>query len=426
MAMVVVLSVMNGFGSSIRERLFLVEPHLVVKFDRTKTLSEIQEDRDHLLAEIHRDHGVRASYFEQQDVIIRTSQGLFGGGQVRGLKTAALREVLMGLDRILEIQSNSANQAKSSQVAVPQVPALDSTASSVASTNSKTENGIGSGAANESPKDRDVESSKNADVSLARGEVMMGVDLARTLGIYEGDEVMLVSPEALLLPVGEVPPYEKVIVKKMIRSSVPDIDGKLIYFRLEDGLKRLADGATLTRGVEIRISNPYEFGPIQGRLKKQGWQSESWQERNTALFYSLKVEKMLMSVFLGLTVFIASFSIVIVLVLLGIQKRKDIGALMAMGLSSERSMWLFTRIGMLLSGCGMLGGLSVGLVVCVLGQNFQIIKLPDIYYDTRIPFQIDPLMVLAIAVVGTLISFVAAYVPARISARMLPSQALRG
>jgi lipoprotein-releasing system permease protein len=362
MALIIVISVMNGFGSSIRERLFLVEPHLVVRFPHAWSDQEVKVKRQGLVSQI-KDQVASISPYERQDVILRTRDGYFNGAVARGLEAPALHSLLEGVDRI--------HHQESAQVAEEEL-----------------------------------------NTPLQGRELMLGVELARSLNLFVGDNITIISPEALLLPIGEVPPYERVAVSRILRTNVPDVDQHGVFYSSGTVLHRLKESASRENGLDIKLRDAYQFEDLRNQLRTQGWDVESWQDRNAALFFSLKMEKLLMSTFLGLTVLVACFSIVIVLVLLGIQKRRDIGMLMTMGLSRKRTRSLFTKIGMTLAGFGMFGGLSIGLIICWIGGRYQFIKLPDIYYDTRIPFEVDYNWVAGIIVIGGLVAFLASFLPA--------------
>jgi lipoprotein-releasing system permease protein len=257
------------------------------------------------------------------------------------------------------------------------------------------------------------------------GEVSMGLDLAHSLGIFEGDEVSIVAPESLLLPPGEIPSFEKVIVKNILRTNVSDIDSQVLFYGRGSSLQKIQELAQVEKGIEVRFKNPDNYLPLMKSLKEKGYSVQSWVERNSALFYSLKLEKIVMGSFLGLTVLIASFSILSVLVLLVTQKRTDIGILISMGLSPLSARKVFTQLGIILSCIGLIGGLSLGLLVCWILKAYPLIQLPDIYYDRTIPIHVDFVVVGGILFFSLIIAFIASWLPAYYSTRIKPAEALR-
>lgn len=404
MTMIVVLSVMTGFSKIIRDRLLSIEPHLTVaagqgmqalEGDATEanTVSESGPDRGphptrkSLEGFFEGTPGTEISSYERQDVIIRTMDGLFSGGVAKGLDESGLRLFQSGLTRTKQ-----------------KVP--------------------GSASDDISIKSESAGSSFTSD--LKANEIVIGADLARGLGIFEEDEVVLLPPESLLAPKGEVPQIERVKVRALLRTNIPDIDGHVIFYRKDRTLKRFQGAASRTYGFEIRLADPDGVNQWLEPLKVQGWKVETWQTRNSALFYSLKMERMLFSIFLGLTILISSFSIVIVLVMLSVHKRREIGTLMALGLSPRKTQVVFTQLGLMLSGTGVFVGLILGLSICLVGRNLDLDFLPDIYYDTRIPFELEPSLLGGIMIIAVLVGLVAAWIPARINSRLTPIEALRG
>jgi lipoprotein-releasing system permease protein len=261
---------------------------------------------------------------------------------------------------------------------------------------------------------------------LAKGEVMIGIDLARSLGIFEGDTITLIAPEALLLPSGEAPPFERVVVKSLVTTNIADIDEKVLYYGRGRSLLTFQNSPSRVSGFEVRLPHPEEFGPLKASLELHGFKVESWVDRNSSLFYALKMEKFAMGVFLALAGLVASFSIVTVLVLLLTQKRKDIGLLMGLGLSPRKTQTLFIQVGLILSAIGIGTGLILGIVVSLLLDRFPIPLLPEVYYDATIPADLSAIFIVGILIVAALVAFISAYIPARQTTRESPAEALRG
>ncbi|HEX4925899.1 MAG TPA: FtsX-like permease family protein [Bdellovibrionales bacterium] len=376
LAMTVVLSVMNGFDSAIRDRLLAVEPHLVVHMQDAH--AEPAPDEENVL-QLLRGRG-QAHAYESRDVIVRTLDGLYGGAVAKGIDSRVLGRILR------EVSKTRREQQRDDSLPTGSESGLQT-------------------------------------FELAPGEVTMGADLAGSIGVFEGDEVVLASPEALLLPSGEIPTYERVRVKSILRSNVPDIDAQMIYYGREHGLARLK--GTIERGVEVRIKDPTDYADLMGEIKSQGFEVESWEQRNSALFHSLRMEKLAIGLFLGLSILIASFSIITVLVLLVTHKKSEIGLLMAMGLAPSKTRNVFAGVGLLLSGIGLFGGLILGLLICVALDKFSFIELPSVYYDTRIPVEIDTVVVAGTIAGSLVVALLASWVPAWLATRVSPTEAIR-
>ncbi|RYZ64948.1 MAG: ABC transporter permease, partial [Proteobacteria bacterium] len=317
MSLVIVISVMNGFNDQIRKRLLAVEPHLVASFPSRQSADEVKGSK--LYQDLKSRPGVQTDLFENQDVIIRTVDGNFGGAIARGVEAETLAYILR--------ETHSVVSAGRPQTSIDTPPISEETA------------------------------------DLDQGQVLIGIDLARALGIFEGDTITLIAPEALLLPPGEAPPFERATVKSLLTTNLADIDEKVIFYGRGKSLVAFRNSPSRSSGFEIRLPQPENFQPLKNEIQAKGWNVESWVDRNSSLFFALKMEKFAMGGFLALAGLIASFSIVTVLVLLMTQKRKDIGLLMGLGLSPAKTQALFIRVGLILSAIGIGTGLVLGVVI---------------------------------------------------------------
>jgi lipoprotein-releasing system permease protein len=383
LTLVVVISVMNGFNDQIRKRLLSAEPHLTVHMPINQASAEaIYETPAYKITNSW--PGAQVEVYENQDVILRTVDGLFGGAIAKGIEALPIK-------RLMDDSRQTVDSETKLEGGTFSTPPLS-----------------------------------NESSAIQAGEVLLGVDLARGLGIFEGDTVTIIAPEALLLPSGEAPPFERVLVKGLITTNLPDIDSKLVFYRRGLSFHSLKNSASRETGIEVKLAEPEKFQDLKEKLLGSGAQVESWVDRNAALFFALRMEKLVMGSFLGLSALIASFSIVTVLVLVLTQKRKDIGLLMALGLSPKTTRWLFVRVGLFLSVLGIGTGLIGGIVLCLVIDKNPIPLLPEIYYDTTIPAKIDPLFIVAIILWSGTVAFLAAWLPARAVTQESPSSALRG
>lgn len=392
MALLVVLSIMNGFNDSLKNRLLAVEPHLVVKIPDVNDYAAVQGHA--IFSELNSRPQFQARVLETQEILVRTADGVFGGGLARGVEPDGLRQIL----REIKKAAHKSKGAPPEQIISDQAM--------------QTPLEVGG------PEGPD-------DVMLGPGEVLIGVGLARQLGIFPGEKVTVIAPEALLLPVGEAPDFERVTIKGLLATNIADIDDKAIFYPRATTLLHLHDSASKEVAIEVRLPDPNNFSGIKAELEGKGAKVTTWIDRNSSLFYALKMEKVAMGSFLGLSALIASFSILTVLVLLLTQKRKDIGVLMAMGLSPARTRAVFVRLGLLLSGIGIGGGLLVGLTLCFILSTVELDILPSIYYETTIPAKVDARLVFGVIFVAGLVSGFSAYFPARKHTRLAPAEALR-
>jgi lipoprotein-releasing system permease protein len=382
-SLIIILSVMNGFNHSLKTRLLAVEPHLVVTYPSANDYESVKTNP--ITTALQARPEVQARVFETQELMLRTADGYVGGGIARGVEPESLRTILTEMRK-----ASSHNVSQSQSPVDPGGPET------------------------------------NEDIVLGPGEILLGVDLAKSLGIFSGEKVTVVAPEALLLPAGEAPSFERVLVKGLLTTNVSDIDQKLLFYDRNKTFLHLRDTASKEVGVEVRIPNPDDYAELRDDLLSQGAKVTTWIDRNSSLFYALRLEKIAIGTFLALSALIASFTIITVLILLLTQKRKDIGVLMAMGLSPKRALRTFLGVGLILSSFGLLGGVAIGVLVCWLISSFPMDILPNLYYERTIPARVDPFFILGVLVVASIIALFSAYFPARMHTRLQPAEALRG
>lgn len=371
-ALIIVLSVMNGFNLTIRSRMLSVEPHLVVSQEKPPTTADFGKMRA-TLEEILPKGIEGVERFETQDLILRSVDGVFGSAIAKGYDRQSMHQMMTRV---------WASMKKETPPPVAQTSDLGET------------------------------------------EVILGIDLARGLGIFEGDEVILVPPETLLLPKGEIPRFQKFRVKSLLNTQMPEFDSKLMFYNIDTLSKRMR-GLSRETGFEIRLVDAYQADYVKKKLKAKGISSQTWGERDTSLFFALKMESYAMALFLSLAVLITSFSIVTVMVLLMSQKRQDIGMMMALGLSVKRTRMVFLRVGLLLSYMGILGGVLFGGSICLLLDWYPMELLPDIYTDSTLPAKLTPRIMMFVLGCSTLIAVLGSWLPIWRYVIDNPSAALR-
>ena len=390
MALIVVMSVMNGFNGSLKNRMLAVEPHLVVNMPGANDYDSVETHS--VTAFLKAKPDLQTRLFETQEVMLRTDDGNFGGGIARGTDPENLRTILREIKKAM-------NQKKRANAALEIEPI-------------------------QTPLEEDGPRNP-LDLVLGPGEILMGVGLAERLGIFSGNRITVISPEALLLPAGEKPEFEQVVVKGLLVTNIAEIDSTMIYYDRRTTLTHLRDSASREVGLEVRLPDPDNYDALKAENVRQGAKVTTWIDRNSTLFFALKMEKIGIGLVLGLAALISSFSIVTVLLLLLTQKRKDIGLLMAMGLSPSRTRRVFIGLGMTLAMMGMGGGLFAGLLVCLGINYFPLDILPDIYYESSLRANVDWRLVLGIVFAAGIISILSAYFPAKRETNLSPAEALR-
>lgn len=383
-AFLVVLFVMNGMNASIKSRILGLEPQLTISVADVKSGDALASHP--VMQRIKENSDQRAYVFESQDIIIRSQDGQFRGGIARGVTEESLEFMMQQLQRLEKNKSKKTSE--------------ESTDSAFFW----------------NPEDLPHES-----------EIAMGIDLAQSLGVFEGDFVTIVAPEGLLLPPGQSPKFERVRIKKILATSIADIDSRFVFYQRGKTLNNISDGYSKRLGIEVFAGDHIDLTELSSELEKfDGVHVETWMQRNAALFYALKLEKLTIGIILGLAGLIASIAIVTVLVLLLSQKRRDIAILRTIGLSGKQTVYLFTKMGLMLSGAGLLTGVILGTALSYYIQEHPVSFLPaDIYYDSTIPAQVDFGLVFGVLIVGGLIAFAGSYIPSRAASEEEPAQALR-
>ncbi len=378
-AFLVVLFVMNGMNDSIKKRIMGLEPHLYVTFPGIDNFSVIENHP--AVQRVRETTGNQAYSFESMDVIIRTQDGQFRGGLARGMSKESLEHFI---DQLQSLDRKKQGNQSSVYFWDPQ------------------------------------------DIP-GEGEIVMGVDLAQSLGVFEGDFVTMVAPTGLLLPPGEVPKVERVKIKRIVTTGLAGIDAQYLFFQRGKSLRGFQSDASRKAGIEVWLADETRVLDVRDDLLKfDGVQVETWMDRNSALLYALKLEKLSIGIFLGLAGIIAASSILTVLALLLSQKRRDIAVLRTLGYSARQTVRTFTQMGFMLAGIGVAIGLVLGTSLGLYIQSNPITLFRSaIYYDSSIPALVDWWLVFGVFVVSSFLAWFGSYIPSRTAAEVGPSEALR-
>jgi lipoprotein-releasing system permease protein len=236
------------------------------------------------------------------------------------------------------------------------------------------------------------------------------------------------SPQGRLSPLGMLPRQAKLRVVGTVRSGLYEFDSAWAYvpFAVAQRLFDKGDSATL---VEVRVDDMYAVKEITPRLVAalgDGHMTTDWIEMNSSLFRALWLEKTAIAITIGLIVVVAALNIVATLVLMVMEKHKDIGILVSMGASRAQVTRVFVLQGTLIGGAGTLVGSGLGLLACHVLDTYKLIRVPaDVYQIAYVPFKLLP-MDAAVVVLGALVvCFLATIHPARQAARVDPAEALR-
>ncbi len=194
----------------------------------------------------------------------------------------------------------------------------------------------------------------------------------------------------------------------------------------ETSLGRLQRSASLEKTIEVRLPNAENFEREKKTLEGMGLKVASWRDRNSNLFYSLKLEKFVVALLLGLSTIIASFSLVTLMVIMVTQKKKDIGVLMAMGFDSAFVTKIFQFMGVSVSLVGILGGILVSIPTCYILKHYSHGLLPNVYAETNIPAEMHASQIILLIVVAFVVASVISWLAVRRITQLTPVDALRG
>ncbi|HEV2576834.1 MAG TPA: ABC transporter permease [Acidobacteriaceae bacterium] len=258
--------------------------------------------------------------------------------------------------------------------------------------------------------------------------VVLGNELALTLGAGVGDTVLVTSPQGELTPLGLVPRYERFRVAGIFDSGFYQYDSAYAFMRLADA-QHLFSEPDLISVLSFKLDDLYRAPEVAKDLEfaaGPGFQATTWIDQNRELFRALKLEQVVTFIILALIVVIAALNILIALTMMVMEKSRDIAVLMSFGVSSAQVRRIFLLEGLLISVIGSLLGLAVGYTGSLLGAHYRFIPLdPSVYSISYLPFaprMTDALIVLAVSL-G--LSLLATLYPSHTAASILPAEALR-
>lgn len=379
-ALIVVLSVMTGFAESLKERILGFTAHVVVLGRK----EEIPQDGD-LVARLRQLPDVLgASPFIVREVILQ-GPARAAGAVVRGLDLQSAATVLP-LARIL--------------------------------------------------KDMDPEELARPSAAGYPG-IVLGKELQRYLGCGVGDHVVMVVPLGAVTPWGTLPKWKRFEVRGFFDSGYWEFDFRLAYVALPVAQEVFEMPGKIT-GVELRIADLYRAGELRRAINEselgRQYVAEDWMERNRNLLFALRVEKRVMFIILLCIVGVAGLLIISILVMMVMEKRKDIAILKAMGASASQILRVFLLQGLMIgavgTALGSLGGILISwnleAIVAGLERLTGLRFLPsEVYYLPEIPARVNPLDVMVIVMATLAISLLSAMYPSWRASKLDPVEGLR-
>jgi lipoprotein-releasing system permease protein len=273
-----------------------------------------------------------------------------------------------------------------------------------------------------------LESLSNFDPAKTPG-ILLGTDAAKQLGVGVGDEIEVTTAERMVLtPMGAMPRRAaKVRVTGTFNLGVYEIDSQTGFVSMNEAKRLFAkDGAD---AIQLRLDDIYQAQKVSddiGHMLGSDYVVQDWGDQNRSLFDALWLEKMAISLTIGLIVMVAALNIVASLILLVMEKHRDIAILKTMGASARSVTAVFMVQGLIIGIIGTTVGATVGYATAEVLNRYKIIHIPgDVYQITYVPFRILPLDFAMVIAAAVLVCFVATIYPSRQAAKLDPAQALR-
>jgi len=268
------------------------------------------------------------------------------------------------------------------------------------------------------------------DPATAQGlpPIVIGQDLAETLGVQVGDQVEVTSPQGELTPYGMVPKYVAYQAAGIFKSGFYQYDSSYGFLRLADA-QRLFSEPDLISAISFKVDDMYQAATIGTEIEQaagSGYETTNWMEENRQVFRALRLEQVVTFIILALIVCVAALNILIALTMMVMEKTRDIAVLMSFGVRVDQVRRIFLLQGLLISVIGTVAGLVVGYGLSWLGGHYRFIHLDaEVYSIDYLPFAPRIVDAFIVAAVSLGVSLIATLYPSSSAAKVLPAEALR-
>lgn len=258
--------------------------------------------------------------------------------------------------------------------------------------------------------------------------ILIGIGLADKMGVREGAEVVLMS---LVKGEGEEEPSPKMgryTVTGIFETGMYEYDLNLVYISIPSAQTLLQIKGV--EGIQIKTDDLFKADKYADDIKEYiggyPYRAISWETQNRSLFQWMKLEKLIIFIVISIVMVVASFNVVSSLLMMILEKRREIGILMSMGAKSSAVMRIFMFNGVIIGFLGSTIGTSLGLLLCFIQYKWEIIPLPsDIYFINVLPVLIQPFDIIAVYITANLICWMATLIPAWKASRLLPAESIR-
>lgn len=378
MTLNVVMAVMTGFEEVLRDRLLGINAHVAL----LKSGGMLTEYRD-LVKKVAEDKGVVAAAPVVYGQILVTSGSRVSGVVVRGVEPD-------GIAGVVDIEPY-----------------------------------IKEGTLQDLKKERTLQIEGR---SVTVSGVILGRRLAGQLGVMVGDPVQMVSPFGTQTAFGMVPRVKRFVVAALFDSGMNEYDSTLVYMKLADA-QRLFELGDSVSGIEIRVRDVYKARDVAQRLQQMlgfPYITEDWSRLWPNLFSALRLEKTVYFLVLLLMILIGAFNIVSTLIMVVMEKRKDIAILRSMGATRRSLRQIFLIKGCIIGTVGTFFGMVFGYGICLLIEKYHFIELPkDVFLISTVPVRIYLSNFVLVAVASFVICLLASIYPARQAAKLDPVEIIR-
>ncbi len=414
LALVVVISVMGGFGADLKRKILGNNAHISVIRDNVGGFG----DWDRALEEVRRVPGVAKATPMAAGEAMASSSSNTAGVLVRGVDLDSVGEVT---DLVKNVEVGDFEYLRHPAV-LADLPA-------------DTVIGLGSGG-QEYRKGPSLKKQLELDDDVAEiirpddsfPGLIVGRELAKSLHVLVGDEVSLVAPLGDLGPMGVMPRTRKFRIAGIFYSGMYEYDSSLVYVRLEVAQEFLDLEGKVT-SIEATVDDPDRVKEVRTRVEaavaSRDLVVRDWQEANKNLFSALKLEKIATFVILSLAIIVACFCIICTLLLMVTEKSKEIAIIKALGASDGTVLRIFMAEGSVIGAMGTLFGVVTGWVMCEGLKRFGVRLDPDVYYVDRLPIEVDLMDYLLVAVCALVITVLATLYPALSASRLRPVDGIR-
>lgn len=257
--------------------------------------------------------------------------------------------------------------------------------------------------------------------------ILLGKDLAASLGVGVGDSVNVTTAEGILTPNGRMSYPRRLRVAGVFSLGLVELDTTMAYVSLETAKRLFAKDQVEV--IQLRVDDIYRAPQVARTIPAtlgDQYTTQDWAEMNHSLFSALTLEKIAVSLSIGLIVMVAALNIIASLILLVMEKSRDIAILKTMGASARSITGIFMAQGLIIGLTGTLVGGGAGFLVARTLDNYKLIRVPaDVYQVAYLPFTILPIDFTLVLTTAVLICFVATIYPSRQAAKLDPAQALR-